>query len=120
MNELYWITRLDYIHNIFIALLIISSCVLVSLIMIYISLRMQDKPDDEECKRSKKYLVILSVIVLASVSILSFVPSTKEYLLIYGAGGTIDYIKSNDTAKKIPDKVIDSLDKLLDEYLKDK
>ena len=37
--------------------------------------------------------------------------------MIYGIGGTIDYIKSNDTAKQIPDKCINALDKFIDEYV---
>ena len=45
---------------------------------------------------------------------------TKEMLLIYGVGGTIDYIKSNDTAKELPDKAVKALDKYLDEISKDK
>jgi hypothetical protein len=35
-------------------------------------------------------------------------------MMIYGVGGTIDYIKSNDTAKQLPDKVVSALDKYLD------
>ena len=40
-----------------------------------------------------------------------FIPTTNEALMIYGVGGTIDYIKSNDTAKQLPDKCIKALDK---------
>ena len=42
------------------------------------------------------------------------VPTKNDALLIYGVGGTIDYIKSNDTAKQLPDKHIKALDKLVD------
>ena len=38
----------------------------------------------------------------------------KEALAIYGVGGTIDYIKSNDKAEQIPDKAVDALIKWLD------
>ena len=40
-----------------------------------------------------------------------FIPTTKEALLIYGVGGTIDYVKSDPVAKQIPDKCIIALDK---------
>ena len=36
--------------------------------------------------------------------------------MIYGIGGTIDYIKSNDKSRQIPDKVINVIDKWLSEY----
>jgi hypothetical protein len=45
-----------------------------------------------------------------------FIPDTKQALIIYGVGGTIDYVKDNDKCKQIPNKVIDALDKYL-EYL---
>ena len=43
-----------------------------------------------------------------------FIPSNKQMLEIYGIGGTIDYIKSNDKAKELPDKVVDALTKYLE------
>lgn len=43
-----------------------------------------------------------------------FIPTTNEALLIYGVGGTIDYVKSNKTAKQLPDKCIKALDKWAD------
>ena len=49
----------------------------------------------------------------------TFIPTTNEALLIYGVGGTIDYIKSNDTAKQIPDKCVKALDKYLDNLTKE-
>ena len=48
-----------------------------------------------------------------------FIPTTNEALLIYGVGGTIDYIKSNDTAKQLPDKCVKALDKYLDNLTKE-
>ena len=38
-------------------------------------------------------------------------------LLIYGVGGTIDYIRKNDTAKQLPDKCIKVLDCFADKYI---
>lgn len=48
-----------------------------------------------------------------------FIPTTNQALLIYGVGGTIDYIKSNDTAKQLPDKCVKALDKYLDNLTKE-
>lgn len=31
-------------------------------------------------------------------------------LLIFGIGGSIDYLKSNDVAKQLPDKCINAID----------
>ena len=56
---------------------------------------------------------------MASVAALGlvFVPSTKDMLIIYGVGGTLDYVKENNTANQIPDKCIKALDKFIDEYM---
>ena len=55
-----------------------------------------------------------SVIVLTLALI--FTPTTKDAFLIYGVGGTIDYIKTDETAKQIPHKIVVALDKCL-EYI---
>lgn len=39
--------------------------------------------------------------------------------MIYGVGGTIDYIKENHTAKQLPDKYIKILNKWTDKQLKE-
>jgi hypothetical protein len=45
-----------------------------------------------------------------------FIPTQKEALLIYGVGGTIDYIKQNPTAKQLPNKCVNALDKWVDSW----
>ena len=63
---------------------------------------------------TKTLLVSLPICVIMTLAAV-LVPTTKDALLIYGIGGTLDYVKSNDRAKKIPDKVIIALDKYLGE-----
>lgn len=48
-----------------------------------------------------------------------FIPSKRDMLMIIGIGGTIEYLKSNDTANKLPDKVIMAIDKLLDDTIEE-
>ena len=61
----------------------------------------------------KRFVVCGVIAVMASI----FIPTTKELLYIYGIGGTIDYIRVNDTAKKLPDKYIKVLDRFADKYI---
>jgi hypothetical protein len=61
-------------------------------------------------KRIGKIVLVVVILVIFEV----FIPTTKQALVIYGIGGTIDYIKSNNTANQLPDKVISALDKYLD------
>jgi hypothetical protein len=64
-------------------------------------------------RRSANYSVITLIIGLL---LWIFVPTQKEAFLIYGIGGTIDYIKQNPTARKLPDKCVNALDRWADSW----
>lgn len=109
MNEMYWITRLNTIC-------IISLIVFILTIIIACACAMVNGTayDDSE-KVPKKYFRILIVVFFFNLPILIFTPSEKDMYKIIGIGGTYDYLKQNETAKQLPDKVIDALDKLIDQ-----
>ena len=65
------------------------------------------------CANSLIYFIPITLFFIISFI---FTPTTKEALAIYGIGGTIDYIKQNPTAKQIPDKCINALDKWVDSW----
>ena len=46
-----------------------------------------------------------------------FTHSSKEAFMIWGVGGTIDYVQSNEKIQQLPDKVVDALDLLLENYI---
>lgn len=115
MNEMYWITRMDGINTFLISFIIPGG--ILSLFFLILSL-IVDNPEKKE--RLGKVLEYVGSATFIAGVILVFTPTTKEMLLIYGVGGTIDYIKSNDTAKGLPDKAVKALDKYLDEISKDK
>ena len=69
---------------------------------------------DDAIKRANNKLIIGGILIIFSFAI----PSEKKLYAIYGIGSTIDYIKSNDKAKEIPDKAIDCIYKYLDNYSK--
>ena len=63
----------------------------------------------------KKTLICFILSCIFSI----FVPSSNQMTKIYGIGGTIDYLKSNETAKQLPDKCIKALDLYIDSQIKD-
>lgn len=65
-------------------------------------------------KRANRKLIIGIVMIVISF----FVPSESKLYVIYGMGNTIDYIRTNDKAKQLPDKAIDCIYKYLDEHSK--
>lgn len=113
MAEIYWISRLDYICNLFIVLSIIfGTIVVVGGFTLVVSYRL-DNDYLTILKIVKRSILILGFSLLGVI----FLPNTKQAYMIWGLGGTIDYIKSNETVQKLPDKTIQCLDKFLDEYL---
>ena len=113
MSEIYWISRLDYICNLFIVLSIIFGTVIV---VGGFTLVVSDRSDNDYptiLKIVKRSILILGFSLLGVI----FLPNTKQAYMIWGLGGTIDYIKSNETVQKLPDKTIQCLDKFLDKYL---
>ena len=129
MNEIYWITRLDAICSILICISVSSSFVL--LVSFYLALSSRDDAEtykeysgcwDKYMRGYKKWMrntKRCAIIFFVSVFINIFIPTTNQALLIYGVGGTIDYIKSNDTTKQLPDKCVKALDKYLDNINKE-
>lgn len=113
MSEIYWISRLDYICNLFIVLLIIFGTIVV---VGGFTLVVADRSDNDYStilKIVKRSILILGFSLLGVI----FLPNTKQAYMIWGLGGTIDYIKSNETVQKLPDKTVQCLDKFLDKYL---
>lgn len=118
MNELYWITRCDPIDTTALMFLILSTIILGIVIIGYVTCL--DDKDESGVKLTKKLMKVFVPVFTISLLITVFLPTTKEALVIYGVGGTIDYIKANPTAKKLPDKCINALDKWVDSFSTEK
>jgi hypothetical protein len=76
--------------------------------------------DKDKQKQIRKRAAICGSIGFLLLIAQAFVPTTRQALIIYGVGGTINYIKSNDTAKQLPEKAIMALDKYLESINEDK
>ena len=109
MNEFYWLTRLDGVRVFMTVMLMISAIASVVFAVVYF---IESMAKDEEYMSNipGKMLKIFIPIFLLSAVARVFIPSTNEALMIWGVGGTIDYIKGNEKIKQIPDKCIDALD----------
>lgn len=114
MNEIYWITRLDGIQAFF---AICTILVIVAIVILFINILASDEEDKKT--KSQKWLKVILCSLPFFILPLIFIPSTKDALLIYGLGGSLDYIKGNDTAKKLPEKAVMALDRYLEELNKD-
>ena len=109
MSEWYWLTRLEYIQNFLVIVMSISGIVLFFSFVLWF---MADCVD--EAKLTLKWVIGSFATLVISSLIFVFVPSTKEAVLIWGVGSTIDYLQENETAKQIPDKCINALNDWVD------
>lgn len=116
MSELYWLNVLGNLHSCGELVILLSILVLCGLGIWAI---MVDSYYDEPFKMIKRMFKRSIYAFVFGAAICLFIPSTKSLLIIYGVGGTIDYLKENKDANKIPDKCIKALDKYLDDVLKE-
>ena len=115
MEEIYWITRMD---NIYIALSMFLCVSVIFTIISIIGYFITKNLDEEEWNmfwnKIFKYVAPSSLILIL---LLVFTPTTKEVLMIYGVGGTLDYVQSNEKIQQLPDKVVDAIDLFIEDYL---
>lgn len=121
MNEIYWITRLTYICDFLTAVAAVSF--LISVVTGFFAIYNRFEANDYEeggehyncymqrfkmlLSYSKRFIFVTIIACLINF----FIPTTNEALMIYGVGDTIDYVKSNETAKQLSDKCVKALDK---------
>ena len=113
MAEIYWITRLGPLHVV--GWILLSAGVLILFLLIPAYLSGFNEDEDAETFKLLKKIAIISFIVGGVIH--TFIPTTKEFIAIWGIGSTIEYLESNEKAKQLPDKCVKALEKFADEYL---
>ena len=111
MSEIYWITRLDGLNGLLVAFIVISAVLSMIFTILYFVGRSDEWGEVSIFKRILKASIPTFII---SALLYVFTPTKEDMFLIYGVGGTVDYIKQNDKAKQLPDKCINALDAWVD------
>ena len=111
MKEIYWLTVISNLHCVLIVFFVILIFVGFSSLLSYVLTEIYETKEREVISRFTKKV---SLAAICTGIILCFFPSKEDLLAIYGIGGTIDYIQSNDKAKELPDKVVDALTEYLE------
>lgn len=114
MNEIYWLTRIGVMGKTC-EIISIVGIVILAIGVIVLPMILDIFAEAEDTKKTAKkairtFIVIWIVGVIGNI----FIPTQKEMMMIYGLGSTIDYIKSNDKAKQLPDKAVDALTRYLE------
>ena len=115
MNEIYWLTRIGVMGKTC-EIISIVGIVILAIGVIVLPMLFDLLEDNKDAKEAtKKAIRTFIVIWIFGVIGNFFIPTQKEMMVIYGLGSTIDYIKSNDKAKQLPDKAVDALTKYLED-----
>lgn len=123
MTELYWFSVLGNLSSLGAALILLAIPASIVL-LVWFNSEMSDnrllysgeKKEAENARLTERALFALRLIAAAvtlGTLIVVFVPSKRDLYVIYGLGGTIDYIRQNPTGKQLPDKCIKAIDKWL-------
>lgn len=105
MSEIYWITRLDGLRIFFIIAVV---CAIIAVVVM--SAICYESYIEEDKQFHRKTITKLVIGIACGAMALVFLPTSNEALMIWGVGGSIDYLKANETAKQLPDKCIQALD----------
>lgn len=112
MNEIYWITRLDDISFFLGSISVICGILFVLAAVVMSVASSEGEASIVECGITTIKFSLSAFLLSMTINV--FVPTTKDAMLIFGVGGTIDYIKSNETIYKLPDKCVKALDTWVD------
>ena len=118
MVEIYWLQRIGALSDLFNVMWIFVTIV-AGVFLLIAPMAIEVIKENDITNQAKKVAKTLAVIFIVGVIGSIITPSTKEMYAIYGLGGTIDYIKSNDKAKQLPDKCIEALTRYIDSIEKE-
>lgn len=119
MSELYWLNVFGNLNGFCRFFMVLSIIAFVVCVIFYFVSQDEDLYSLTSKSIAKFIRFTLLPILIISTIGNTFIPDTKTLYVIYGVGGTLDYLKENKTAKQIPDKAILALDKYLNEQIGD-
>ena len=105
--DIYWITRLDAIYAMLVIVLIVVVLAMIFLPMI------ADIAFDAGTRTIAKLEIIGFVIFVVALSMLTFIPSTREAAAIY----LIPKIANNEQMQKIPDNAAKLLNAKMEQWI---
>lgn len=119
MSTLYWINVLDNIKFLSVLIFIASLIFSIACVIANLACSVDELSEVFNYKRFIKAKNWTYTLLIISTLAITFIPSKSQLYIIYGVGGTLDYLKDNPTAKELPDKCIKALDAWVDNLNKE-
>lgn len=111
MSDLILISVLSNIDKLF-----ITACIILALVVLVFTSMAIDtylSGNEEDQKWAKNKAIKFFIVWIICIVFATLLPNKKEVYMIYGFGSVIDYVDSNETAKELPDKIVN----IVDDYL---
>lgn len=110
MSDLILISILSNLATLF----IIASVILAFVVLVFTIMAIDtDVADEDDRKWAKNKAIRFFISLVICLVFATLLPNKKEVYMIYGFGSVIDYVDNNETAKELPDKVVDIVDSYL-------
>ena len=115
-EKLYWLTRLDYLQNIFIAMTIILGLWFLG----HLIAKCMGSLEDENYYliKSKFARIIVPICFWLSLTTACLIPTQKEAIFIIAGGKTINFIQSDTSLCKIPSQTTAIVSDFLNNQIK--
>lgn len=113
-EKIYWLTRLDSLHDAMVFFLISSGAGVITFIFFYPII-----VDIMEGKigNIKVYVKRLAVAFFIVLTVKSFLPTQNEAMLIMAGGATMNYVQSDSSLNKIPYQATEIISKYMDQKI---
>ena len=121
MLEVYLITRLTALNGFFFAVAMITGIVAVICAIVYGVNYIDDYYEDHDKLQIalKKWVRNCTITCIASTLFNIFTPTTKDAMIIYGVGTTVDFLQENENVQQLPDKCVKALNDWVDSLVED-
>ena len=116
-SKLYWLTRLDYLHGIFLACAIIFGFWVGIYIFNYCFVVLDNA--NLVVLRNRITRIFVITLFIFSIIIACLIPTKNEMILIYAGGKTMNYVQSDTSLQKIPFQTTSIISEYLDKTLKE-
>ena len=120
MLEVYLITRLTALNGFFFAVAMITGIIAVVGAIVYGVNSIDDYRYNEGSQATlKKWIRNCTITCIASTLFNIFTPTTKDAMIIYGIGTTVDFLQENENVQQLPDKCVKALNDWVDSLVED-
>lgn len=121
MLEVYLITRLTALNCFFFAIAMITGIIAIVCAIVYGINCVGDYYGDRDKSQIavKKWVRNCTITCVAFTLFNIFTPTTKDAMLIYGVGTTVDFLQENENVQQLPDKCVKALNDWVDSLVED-